>query len=123
MKTLQLCMLVPHCSATDPIAAARIESQRNLASRWCAAPQRHSRCLWSCRHARGVIDSTRLTLSRLRGSLRLDASRSRERSILQDLIQLALMRHCCHVRPDELKFAPSKVVDCSEGGRDGHNPT
>jgi hypothetical protein len=44
----------------------------------------------------------------------------RGRSMLRD--RLALVRHCCRVRPDELEFAPCKVVDC-RGGPDGHNTT
>ncbi len=31
--------------------------------------------------------------------------------MLRELIQLALVRHCCRVRPDELKFARCKIVD------------
>jgi PAS domain S-box-containing protein len=39
----------------------------------------------------------------------------RGRSILRELSQLTLVRHCCRVRPDELEFAPCTVVDCRGG--------
>jgi hypothetical protein len=41
------------------------------------------------------------------------------RSMLWEMIQRAQVRHCCRVRPDELKFAPCTVV-AGRGGRDGH---
>jgi hypothetical protein len=37
--------------------------------------------------------------------------------MLRELIQLALVRHAAASDPDELKFAPRKVVDRSEGAR------
>jgi hypothetical protein len=42
-------------------------------------------------------------------------------SMLRELIR-PLVRHCCRVRPDELKFARCKIVD-RRGGRDGRNTT
>jgi hypothetical protein len=36
--------------------------------------------------------------------------------MLRELIRLALVRHAAASDPDELKFAPRKVVDRSEGG-------